>query len=212
MGQEPEIAVETKERLIEAACEVFGERGYRRATVRDICRKAGCNAAAVNYHFGDKDALYALVLERTAEWADEDRPILLDGEAELSAAARLRVAVQSYMERLFATGRGAWHDKLMSNEMMDPTEALDKAIETLIRPKFNALMSIISELLGEKATDLEIRLYSINVVGLCMNFQRCRPAIEQLIPGLDYGYAGIDMLAELITRYSLAAMKDFRNS
>jgi len=55
-------AIDTKERLIAAGMEVFAERGYAEAGIREICRRAGANPAAVNYHFGDKQRFYAEVL------------------------------------------------------------------------------------------------------------------------------------------------------
>ena len=47
----------TRQRVLEAAGEVFAERGFRAATVREICQRAKANLAAVNYHFGDKERL-----------------------------------------------------------------------------------------------------------------------------------------------------------
>ncbi len=54
----------TREKLVEAAAQVFAEVGFEAATVREICSRAGTNGAAVNYHFGDKLGLYTEVLKR----------------------------------------------------------------------------------------------------------------------------------------------------
>src|SRR5262245_13261521 len=50
---------DTRQQLLDAAEEVFAEKGYDGATVREILKRAGLgNTAAVNYYFGDKDRLY----------------------------------------------------------------------------------------------------------------------------------------------------------
>ena len=49
----------TKAKLLEAAGEEFADKGFEKATIRGICELAGANIAAVNYHFGDKEQLYA---------------------------------------------------------------------------------------------------------------------------------------------------------
>ena len=38
----------TQERILRVACDVFAEKGFRTTTVRDICRQAEVNIAAVN--------------------------------------------------------------------------------------------------------------------------------------------------------------------
>ena len=55
---------ETRQRLLSAALEVFAERGYRAATFKEICGRAGTNTAAINYHFRDKLHLYLAVIEQ----------------------------------------------------------------------------------------------------------------------------------------------------
>jgi TetR/AcrR family transcriptional regulator, regulator of cefoperazone and chloramphenicol sensitivity len=50
--------VATRKRLLAAAGRVFAEKGYRDATIAEICRLAGTNIASVNYHFSDKESLY----------------------------------------------------------------------------------------------------------------------------------------------------------
>jgi len=44
----------TRATLIEAAGQVFAEFGFQRATMREICLRAGTDMAALNYYFGDK--------------------------------------------------------------------------------------------------------------------------------------------------------------
>ena len=71
----------TRTRIIEASVEVFLEKGYDLATIRDICARAQANVAAVNYHFGSKEALYAAALERIMASCDESYPITEIGRA-----------------------------------------------------------------------------------------------------------------------------------
>ncbi len=45
---------EAKARLLHTAGEIFAEKGFHAATVREICQQAQVNIASVNYYFGDK--------------------------------------------------------------------------------------------------------------------------------------------------------------
>src|SRR5580765_7539218 len=125
---------ETRRQLLEAAGEVFAEVGFRDATVREICKRAGANVAAVNYHFGDKEALYLEVLRYTHAKALEKYPPLLDVPIDAPPEKKLRAFVCSLLLRIFDKGPTAWHGKLMSREMIDPTAALDSVVEERIRP------------------------------------------------------------------------------
>jgi TetR/AcrR family transcriptional regulator, regulator of cefoperazone and chloramphenicol sensitivity len=199
---------ETRRQLLEAAGEVFAEAGFRNATVREICRRAGANIAAVNYHFGDKETLYGEVLRYANGKALEKYPLLLGVAADAPPEKRLGAFVHSFLLRIFDKGPTAWHGKLMSREMIEPTDALDSLIEERIRPMAGQLWQIAAEILGRPLNDERVRLCAFSVVSQCVFYHHCRPVIGRLFPKqppLDA--AGIERLADHITSFSLAAMK-----
>ncbi|HTV76460.1 MAG TPA: CerR family C-terminal domain-containing protein, partial [Candidatus Baltobacteraceae bacterium] len=112
---------ETRLHLLEAAGGVFAEAGFRDATVREICRRAGANIAAVNYHFGDKETLYLEVLRYAHGKALEKYPPLLDVPADAPPEKKLHAFVHSLLLRNFDKGPTAWHGKVMLREMIEPT-------------------------------------------------------------------------------------------
>jgi AcrR family transcriptional regulator len=56
---------DTKARLLSAARKLFGTKGFRAASVREITSLAQANLGAVTYHFGTKAALYVAVLDQS---------------------------------------------------------------------------------------------------------------------------------------------------
>src|ERR1043166_877410 len=88
---------DTRQRLLEVAGEVFAERGFRDATIQEICRRADANIAAVHYHFGDKEELYRTVIQYAEERAAESADVAPDAPAE----KRLRAHIESFLVRLF---------------------------------------------------------------------------------------------------------------
>src|SRR5580693_3875564 len=87
----------TRRHLLEAAAEVFAEAGFRAATVREICLRAGANIAAVNYHFGDKEKLYRAVLKATLKSAIAKYPPDFGLPARATPEQRLRVFIRSFL-------------------------------------------------------------------------------------------------------------------
>jgi len=207
-GQVDQARDETRRQLLEAAGEVFAEVGFRKATVREICRKAGANVAAVNYHFGDKESLYAEVLRYSQQKAFEKYPPLLGVAADAPPEEKLRAFVRSFLLRIFDDGSTTWFGKIMSREMVEPTGALDSLLEARIRPMADELRGIVAEILGCPLNSEKVRFCSFSIVGQCVFFHHCRTMILRLFPEQKLDASVVEQLAGHIARFSLAAMQN----
>lgn len=197
----------TRQALIAAGGAVFAEAGFHNATVREICRRAGANIAAVNYHFGDKAALYREVLAYYQTRALQKFPLDLDLPPGADAPARLRAFIRAFLLRIFDPSSDAWHGKLIAREMIDPTSALDAIVVEKIRPQAQYLGGIVTELLGGQADPDTVRFCSSSVVSQCLFYHHCRPVVTRLFPEQKFTPEQIERLADHITRFSLAAIQ-----
>ena len=78
---------DTRLRILNAAEALFVEYGFETTSLRQITAKAGVNLAAVNYHFGSKEALIQEVFRRRLSWLNDQRLKELDRlEAEAAGA------------------------------------------------------------------------------------------------------------------------------
>lgn len=68
----------SKLRLLDAAEQLFAERGFEAVSVRDVTRLAKANVAAVNYHFGSREGMVGLVISRYVAPVNEERLARLD--------------------------------------------------------------------------------------------------------------------------------------
>ncbi len=200
---------DTKRRLMDAAGEIFSEKGFKAATVREICRVAKANVAAVHYHFGDKEGLYKALLVEAFEAGLKRYPPHMHLEPGASCEERLYAFVHSFLLRTLGSERFAWCGKLMARELHEPTEALDHIVERYILPLTAQLRSIVAEILGgqAKAADTRTLHCAMSIVGQCQYIFRSRSIVGRLLPHLRFDEAGIEALARHISTFSLCALK-----
>ncbi|HKD67268.1 MAG TPA: CerR family C-terminal domain-containing protein [Candidatus Binataceae bacterium] len=199
----------TRERLLEAAGEVFAERGYRDGTILEISRRAGANIAAVNYHFRDKQSLYGEVFRYAHQRAAEQQPAFGEIAADAPAEQRLHAYVKSFLQRILGEGHPAWHGILLAREIAEPSGALDKVFEQELRPRHEYLEKLVREIAGPNLPRSRVRLSVFSIVAQCMYYRTARPALTVLYPKerLDPG-----RIAEHITQFSVGALRQLRAS
>jgi AcrR family transcriptional regulator len=197
----------TRQALLAAAGRVFAEHGYGNTTVRQICREAGANVAAVNYHFGGKERLYLEVIRQVHSQAVSKYPLDLDLGPAAGPEERLRAFVRSFLFRVFDPGPSAWMVKLIALEMINPSVALDSLVRERIRPMAEALTGIVREMLGSRADAERVRLHGLSVVSQCLFYAHCRSMVRKLYPDLKLGFEEVERLADHIVQFSLAALR-----
>lgn len=120
----------TRERLLDAATEVFALRGFDAGTVREITTRAGVNVASVNYHFNHKAELYEATINRALERA------FLPAEIPTATGPDAPWAVQAVVRDLVLGSLRAatvpMHIRLLSTELHRPTGALRSAVREAI--------------------------------------------------------------------------------
>jgi TetR/AcrR family transcriptional regulator, regulator of cefoperazone and chloramphenicol sensitivity len=197
---------ETRARLLDAAAQLFAERGYARVTVRDICKKARANVAAVNYHFGGKDGLYRAVMRHAMETMQATTVAASEAGRGLPAAERIRAYVSVFADRLLGVHHETWIHQLMLREMSDPTPALDMVAEEVLKPRMAYLSGAIAELLHCEPDDPRVLRCALSVT--CQfNSMLWTRAVAKLLDA-EAGVPGsIDEIAEHIARFSLGGMK-----
>ena len=205
-------AQQTRHRLLEAASEIFADKGFWEASNADICKKAQVNTAAVSYHFGGKESLYVeawrYAFERSMEAHPPDGGVALDAPVQ----DRLRGWILSFMQRIGdPTNREV---EIMHKEMANPTGLLSEAIRQVMEPMHQASRLLIRELLGASADDLQISLCEMSIMGQCfgpmLRIRHARKSPEASHPGpLPLKISVMD-LADHVVRFSLAGIHGVR--
>lgn len=172
--------VNTKDALLAAAIEVFADKGFDAATVRDICGKAGANVAAVNYHYGGKDALYMAVLEVVFP-TDTYEP---SGTPDMDPEKRLKVYLRTLVSDIYKRGENIVSDRwaIFLREMAKPSKNLDFIVKRQVQPRADELREIVTAVLGADTPDHILAFASSSVWILLLDHLLTQPILDRLTP------------------------------
>ncbi|APZ43203.1 hypothetical protein BW247_08950 [Acidihalobacter ferrooxydans] len=170
----------TRERILRTATRVFAEKGYNRASVREICQAAGANGAAVHYHFGDKISLYREVLRPAAELTEIPDELRADDTP-------LRVGLEAYFRplRTLANDRQMPHMHLLfMREQMQPTGMLTTGWSDFFRPRHEQLCRFLCRHCHAEVIDDAINQLALSLIGMGMMLFLKPDIVQAFAPGL----------------------------
>ena len=191
----------TRDRLLAAARAVFSEHGFQGATVRDICRRAEVNLAAVNYHFSGKEALFVAALNFEPLHALKNNVA-----SESCAKARLQRFIEDFLTQLM-NENGTPQCQLMMRELIEPTLALDNIVQEVVAPLHEFVSQLVRDVVGAKVTPADLRRCVFSIFGQCLFYRHSHAVVRRLHPKLRYDKKEIAATAHHITEFTLAGLK-----
>ncbi|MDH3393475.1 MAG: TetR/AcrR family transcriptional regulator [Desulfobulbaceae bacterium] len=148
---------ETKTRILDAAEHLFAEKGYHGTSLRMITTEAKANLAAVNYHFGNKEALIEAVIERRLLPLNQLRrkrlEAVLTEARSRDAAPDVHQTLAAFIEPTLSfrnSGPGAKDFiALVARALADPNDTAREVFINQITPIFGLLHQCLAEALPD---------------------------------------------------------------
>jgi AcrR family transcriptional regulator len=197
----------TRAKLINAAGELFAERGFHGVTVRDIVKRAGTHLSALNYHFKDKETLYREVLRHACQslevWGEEERATLF----KLKPEAGLIEVVKSLIAEYGSENARSWQARLIDRECLEPSAAFREVAKMHLEPEFQFITEVVGRVVRKPAESPEVRFAAIGLYAQVSTVMLYRDMIEAVAPGLSKLAGQREWLARELARITIAAAK-----
>lgn len=197
----------TRIRLLEAAGRVFAEKGHDRATGREICKLAGVNPAAINYHFGGKDELYKEALR------EADRRLLTPDVIKIALAdgappeRKLQTFLTASARALLSPSSESWGTKLIAREMTAPTKTLYELAESEMSPNLRILLQIVAQVMDLAPNHPAVIRGCLSVMSQTMFVFQNRSMLESIFPELKITPTWAERFAKSVNLFCIAGLR-----
>lgn len=139
-------ATEAREKILNAAEELFAEDGFDNTSVRQLASKAKVNVAMISYYFGSKEKLFETLIEdRTSFLRQKIQALNLE---EISSWHKVNMMVEFFVDRFFE--KHLMH-RILHREMgMSHRSKLTEAISLTLAKNANELRQLINDGIKKK--------------------------------------------------------------
>ena len=163
--------VGTQKKILDAAELLFSKNGYHGTSLREITAKAGVNVAAVNYHFGSKEALLDNVLERRLTPLNKARLSMLNSVCETAKERGQRPSVRDLMYAFIAptisfreTDAGAGNFiALIGRAISEPSGTVKRSFFRFMEPFIKVMLDSLKEALPDLPQNLLLLRFHFSV-------------------------------------------------
>ena len=194
----------TRGKLLRAGIKVFADKGYKDATVREICKVAGSsNINSINYYFGGKELLYKEILDQIfREYDVRKHPDMAQKKPE----ERLRDFISINCELLYQGGAVESDvTKIFVAEMAKPSPFLGELVDRYNRPRVENHLEMIREIIGHGKPEETVRNCLASIAGQILYYSFSWPLFSRLFQD-DTQTPDPGKLAKHIYRFSMGGL------
>lgn len=156
----------TRERILEAAGELFAADGYAQTTAKAVADRAEVSLTLINYHFDGREGLYRAVLIEAHRRLGSLSEMRALAESELPPATKLRVLIYGLV-RLATKRQPGWHVSVLAKEIFAPSTQFPVLFEAEVPPKLAVIKKILSDITGIPVDDAALVRCVISVLAPC---------------------------------------------
>jgi AcrR family transcriptional regulator len=201
----------TRAEILEAAGIVFAEKGFDRATGREIAERAGTNSAAVNYYFGGIEGLYGEVLVEAHQRIVSYDALAALAHGEGSAEDKLRALVGFLVRTVMGPTTTPWAWRVLSREVLSPSAAFAVLRERELLRKKQIGMEIIGGMLGVPAGHPAAARCWLSIIAPCiMLLIGDRRIVQQTLPEIGSGPEATEAMVHHVLRFAFAGVAAIR--
>jgi AcrR family transcriptional regulator len=197
-----------RQRLLEAAGEVFAAVGFDRAMGKDICRRAGMNNAAINYYFGGMEGLCLAVMAEA-----ESRFVTLE-KVQIAVAAQpkpedqLRALFKLLLTAAANPPSDSWVLRVLLQNFLAPSPLLEPMIKKNFLIRAGILRKIVSRIMDLPTDHPAVAIGCVNVIAPCfMLLFYDKGLLKRAFPALDLSPQRVPGLAATVCRHAMAGLK-----
>src|SRR3954469_18018669 len=156
----------TRERILEAAGELFAADGYAHTTAKAVADRAEVGVSLINYHFGGREGLYRAVLIEAHRRLSKLSELRELAESALPASAKLRVLIYGLV-RPATKHQPGWHIAVLGKEIFAPSAQFPVLFEAEVPPKLAMIKQILSDITTIPVDDPALVRCVISVLAPC---------------------------------------------
>lgn len=167
----------SRKKIINSAIVLFASKGFESTTTREICKHAGVNLSLIPYYFGNKEGLYANIVESIIDFGltylqeEIESAKHLDSMSTDSKIELYRRLLEKYLDFIYSENVPKSFVILILKEQTVPHSKFSEIYSQKINFLYLSLRKTLASILNKNENDKSIILEVSSIIGQILSFK-----------------------------------------